>query len=835
MNGILVRVAAAVVAAALWGVSAHASTPAPQAGAPEALAATIEARASKTSFSELQRFGEAAARGQDRESLRRLHHVVNILINQYEFERADRFNRILGRRAEAQHDRRFVLAAHVNDLHNRRNSGQDVDVRELKALTQTDRDWFVRAQAAGVWARVLLDHEEIGLALHILATADKQTPSGDPDSPGAEVAIWEAIGISLMELQDLEGAERAFERSQVTFVDPRYPRPDYDAVYNMAQVASQLGEEGRARRLAAIHHRLAARTDLPRLRGWDRNLCAIVAEAFGDAREVMACLDGVDAEFSGLEALAPDLLPARAIAQARLGHIAAAKADLARIRRLLRDGEFRASWFYRAGEVEAEILAAQEPSRAAFDKLRAYQRERGHVAARTSSRGVRQVSETLGTELSDARRAAVEEHKAVQAQQLVIGLALLLILGGAVVVAWQRRSARRLGIARSEAEAASRSKSVFLATMSHEIRTPLNGVLGMAQAMTADDLSAVQRERLDVIRQSGEALLAILNDLLDLSKIEAGKLELEAVEFDLAAVAHGAHAAFTGVADRKGVDFTLTVEPAARGRYRADSTRLRQILYNLISNALKFTEAGEVRVRVSREASDLVIAVSDSGIGMSPEVMSRLFSKFEQADASTTRRFGGTGLGLAICRELAGLLGGSIEAASEPGRGSTFRVTLPLERLADERHDPAEALAAPAPNHAEHGLRVLAAEDNPVNQLVLKTLLHQVGVDPVVVADGVQALEAWRAAPWDLVLMDVQMPVMDGPTAARAIRAEEAATGRPRTPIIALTANAMSHQVAEYVAAGMDGFVAKPIEAQILLETMSAALAGAIVSESNAA
>ncbi len=389
---------------------------------------------------------------------------------------------------------------------------------------------------------------------------------------------------------------------------------------------------------------------------------------------------------------------------------------------------------------------------------------------------------------------------------------------------------RALLQAKEDAEAANRAKSTFLATMSHEIRTPLNGVLGMAQAMAADELCLVQRERLDVVRQSGETLLAILNDVLDLSKIEAGKLVLEEAEFDLGELAQGAHAAFTAIANKKGLSFDLKVERSARGVYLGDSTRIRQIIYNLVSNALKFTAQGEVRVLISRHGADLHVAVRDTGIGIPPERLAQLFQKFEQADASTTRQYGGTGLGLSICRELASLMGGTISASSELGQGATFEVQLPIPRISGTgRKSGVAALEAAAPASAapvteSPPLRVLAAEDNTVNQLVLKTLLHQIGVDPTVVDDGEAAVEAWRNEPWDLILMDVQMPRMDGPTATRRIRQLEAASGRERTPIIALTANAMSHQVAEYAAVGMDGFVAKPIEIGRLFAAMRDAL-----------
>ena len=379
--------------------------------------------------------------------------------------------------------------------------------------------------------------------------------------------------------------------------------------------------------------------------------------------------------------------------------------------------------------------------------------------------------------------------------------------------------------AKEEAEAANQAKSTFLATMSHEIRTPLNGVLGMAQAMARDDLSAIQRDRLDVVRQSGETLLAILNDVLDLSKIEAGKLELEVAPFDLEDLALGAHASFTAIANKKGLSFNLVVEPGARGSYLGDSTRLRQVIYNLVSNALKFTTTGEVRVRLARERGDLCVEVRDTGVGISSGQLARLFQKFEQADASTTRRYGGTGLGLAICRELCALMGGTIEAVSREGEGSTFTARLPIPDAA-----PGVATVALEPERRREDLpplRVLAAEDNLINQLVLQTLLHQAGIEPVMVSDGLQALAAWRAGHWDVILMDVQMPVMDGPTAARTIREEEARLGRARTPIVALTANAMAHQVAEYYGAGMDDFVPKPLEAALLFAALERTLEAA--------
>jgi signal transduction histidine kinase/CheY-like chemotaxis protein len=373
------------------------------------------------------------------------------------------------------------------------------------------------------------------------------------------------------------------------------------------------------------------------------------------------------------------------------------------------------------------------------------------------------------------------------------------------------------------AEAANRAKSNFLATMSHELRTPLNGVLGMAQALTTEQLTQVQRERVKIIRRSSESLLAVLNDLLDLSKIEACTFELEISQFDLEHLVRGVAAAYQPLADKKGLTFDFEVSEDARGRYDGDSARIRRILYSLADNAVKFTETGGVTLGVIRTAGEVVFQVTDTGIGIGQEDITHLFEGFFQADTGRTRRYGGAGLGLAICHEMTQLMGGVIEATSEPGRGSSFVVRLPLTPAAPiVEAAPVQAAADEAESAGE--IRVLAAEDNETNQLVLKTLLAQAGIVPTMVDNGRQALEAWETQAWDIVLMDIQMPVMDGVAATVAIRKREAETGRPRTPILAVTANAMTHQVAEYEAAGMDGMVPKPIDVTALFNAMERAL-----------
>ncbi len=380
---------------------------------------------------------------------------------------------------------------------------------------------------------------------------------------------------------------------------------------------------------------------------------------------------------------------------------------------------------------------------------------------------------------------------------------------------------RELELARDAANAANVLKTQFLANMSHEIRTPLNGVLAMAEVMALGQLDQVQRDRLDVIRRSGGLLLAVLNDVLDLSKIEAGKLNLFEEDFDAEVAIEGARENFEIMARAKGLGFSVTIAEEAKGWWRGDADRLRQIVGNLLSNAVKFTPQGSVTAMVDVSAAGgLRIVVRDTGVGISPEKLPSLFEKFTQADNSATRRFGGTGLGLAICRELTQMMGGSINVESLEGQGSTFTVELPLSRGRPASVDGNE----PAQSSDDGDLRLLAAEDNPTNQQVLAAVLGSLGIEVHIVPDGREAVEAWRTGSYDLILMDIQMPVMDGITAASTIREAEKTSGRRRTPIVALTANALTHQVEEYLAVGMDAHVAKPIEIAKLYDAISAVL-----------
>jgi signal transduction histidine kinase/CheY-like chemotaxis protein len=409
-------------------------------------------------------------------------------------------------------------------------------------------------------------------------------------------------------------------------------------------------------------------------------------------------------------------------------------------------------------------------------------------------------------------------HKTIRAQRAAAALAKDLL--GEV----EKEGARNKILA-EDANIANHAKADFLANMSHELRTPLNGVVGIANALASSELTPRQREMVELIEKSGQTLTRLLTDILDFSKIEAGKIDIERAPFNLREEIDSAAFLMQSRAAEKSLSFDVSYSDAANGWIEGDGTRIKQIVTNLTSNAIKFTQTGGVYVAIdwSAESEILEIKVTDTGVGFDVEAGKRLFQRFVQADASITRRFGGTGLGLAICRGLVDAMSGGLSWSSQPGIGSVFTVRLPAP--------PAQAplpREQSLPQTCEDGdtqtIKILAAEDHETNQKVLSMILEPLGIDLVICENGALAVEAYQTQAFDIVLMDMQMPVMDGLAATRAIRALESQSGAARTPIIMLTANAMRQHREAAKEAGADWHVAKPFTPASLLEAIEIAL-----------
>jgi signal transduction histidine kinase/CheY-like chemotaxis protein len=375
----------------------------------------------------------------------------------------------------------------------------------------------------------------------------------------------------------------------------------------------------------------------------------------------------------------------------------------------------------------------------------------------------------------------------------------------------------------AELERANQAKSVFLANMSHELRTPLNGVIAIGDRLAEEQDSSVRRELAALVSSSGRLLEQVLSDILDVSKIEAGEFQLTPEPFDLTRLVRGMAELHAAAAQAKALTFRWSVAPDTAGTYEGDAGRISQILSNLLANAVKFTDAGEVALDVDQVEGGVRFVVRDTGVGFDAAVRARLFKRFVQADQSITRQYGGTGLGLSICAALTEKMGGRISADGEPGAGARFEVVLPLTRC---EALPTETEEEAGETVSLEGLRVLVAEDHPTNRKVVEIVLQPFGVDLTLVSDGEAALAALDEKTFDAVLMDMQMPVMDGLSATRAIRAREAAVGARPMLVIMLTANAMEEHIAAARAAGADLHLAKPLHPVQLVEALALARRG---------
>lgn len=712
----------------------------------------------------------------------------------------------------------------------------------FRAFTEADFDKFMRQSGPDIRLMAGIERvrhlgqvgrwaEAARLAAELTAELEKRGRIAQP----LLAELHQVHSYTLSDIGDKEGAlDHMAQAARLDERDAFYVRK-IERIYDIAYTAADLGELNAAEGFAAVHHKLTVADGDPDLLTWDRYLCAKIADLRGSPTRVLSCL----APAAKL-LVAPDrrlqvrMLAQRGLARAQLGQSGPARADLEHLKTIPEALAPREP--HVEALIEAYIDQAEGRSDQAFQKLDAWRKADGLEANKAHSRGVSEMSAALDSELRakrDESRRLTEEvrlNRSLARASVVIAVLLgVLVAGGVGWAVHQRRASRRFKGAQERAEAANQAKSAFLAVMSHELRTPLNGMLGLAQALRTGQLTAEQKEQVDLILDSGDTLLVLLNDILDLSKIEAGKLEIAPTVGDLVQSCARLVGGYQPTAREKGVSIAFKLESEAPGPLLFDGVRVRQCLTNLVSNALKFTTHGKVEVGLATypEPDGRVrvrLRVSDTGIGMSEATVAKLFRPFTQADASTTRNFGGTGLGLNITRRLVEMMRGEIRVESQEGVGSVFTIDMIV--------DPAETPEVPdwedeageeeAGFNALHGRRVLVVDDHPVNRRVIRLFLEPFECELIEAENGQQALDALEREPVDIVLMDVNMPVMDGLEATRRLRLDARFA---RLPVIALTADVMSAQIKTCLEAGCDAHVAKPIDLRNLLSAMDRCLA----------
>ena len=732
---------------------------------------------------------------------------------------------------------RYVLIGEILDAYSFSIGGDHAKaitlINEIEA--RAGEDWVVhvysnlfRSVIAVRLGRFNKAYEELQTGLSLLPP-----DNADDFAPVLRYEFFEAMRFVEMKFGDAESAitvvEQALSQAQIAGV----PRNGTTAAYAIAYAAAAAGDHGFATELFTRLDRLLKRNGVERVRLFVLREIAKQRFRLGDMESVISAYEeaqSIDAE------TAETLIEFRTLvarAEARAGRTEQAANELASLRAWV-----NAHPDIKGTELHIGLLLVESDIAAQLgrvDDVLAIERRyrdawKDAVRAQYAS-GVKELRSVLEIELANTRASLAQAQRerelarqSARSKQLVALLAFVLLGGTIIVVAFQIRGAQRLKASRLEADAANNAKSEFLATMSHELRTPMNGVLGMAQALREEKLSAEAAEKVEIILDSGNSLMALLNDILDLSKIEAGRLDVRPLASDLESNVRSVVALWSPRAREKGFQISISVMrnlPVLK----FDPLRVRQCVANLISNAVKFTETGGVAVAVtatplSDGRYDVKIKISDTGRGIARDALSNLFTPFTQEDETIAHKFGGTGLGLSITRRLAQLMDGDVVAESTLGVGSTFTLSFTADSCAPADSELSSDVAYLSDRII--GLKTLVVDDNLVNRLVLEQFLGKWDHHVTCAEDGAAALELLQTRDFDLVLMDLHMPVMDGVAATSKIRSSSASY--KDIPIIALTADAMNGDSQKCFEAGMNGYVTKPIELTNLQRAIEDAL-----------
>ncbi len=783
----------------------------------------VEARALKSSFAELEAFGREAAQRGDEEGLSRLQHVTWIMINQHDAPMAERWNEALRQAAERQRNRPYLEIAKVNDLEIRRFGDEEVPLEEYEALAARQTDPIAKAFAQNSVAMRLIDARRSGDAFRVLVGVVRDIPEGQEGVASLGAAVWSRISVAHMMVDDVSGFLTAITRAEDYMAASSYPRPDYESLYHLTQSLGFLGRYEEAQYLMAAYSRLAHRTNTRLSRSHAGSLCAYEATVRDDWAAVLKCLAPFGPNLEQLQVNASYMLAHRATAYARTGNPVMAGRDLAEVERRVAAGLMRPS--LPVLQARGEVPISQGDYAHGVTALREYHLFRFLKASQLAA----SVNEQVVVSIDDQLQAATEQNalkaRMIDSQRWIVGILIVLAIGAAFAFWRQRQLSQQLEDAGRRLQDAFDAKTAFFANMSHEIRTPLNGVVAMADALGRRRLDEGSTDMVRIIASSGATLERLLSDILDSAKMEARHLEIEATPFNLGEMVAEIEGLWRQAAFKKGIRIAARLDPAADRWVMADRVRLSQLLNNLISNALKFTSEGEVVLSVEAAQADRIrFTVRDTGVGFDAEQKARIFERFQQADGSITRRFGGTGLGLSISRQLAELMDGDLDCDSTPGKGSRFWFELPMPKVVESATiAPAPVTAAPEAAKASV-LKMLIVDDHPANRTILGMLLEDEATELHYVENGRESVEALSSGVFDVVLMDMEMPVMGGLEATRAIRAMEAETGADPTTIIIFSANSSSEDQRRGRDAGADGHIAKPVVLERLLEGIDLAM-----------